>query len=83
MTLYLARLTLGIVLSFAPQRVTARQPGLRRVPASMQTARELSMSHSDEWDCFRRGRDRFTTCERTMPAGSVLTVRLSRVVEVM
>lgn len=69
------------MLALQPQ-APARKNTIRPVTYRHQTPAERAMTHSDEWDCFRRGRDRFTTCEKTMPHGSTLTVQLSRVVTV-
>lgn len=71
---------LGNLGSHAPRHhLTFRS---RPVPFERQTAEERYYSRSEDWDCYRRGRDQFTRCESTFPAGSKVTVLLDRVVEV-
>lgn len=69
------------ILAAQPQ-TPAPKHTIRPVTYRNQTPAERAMTHSDEWDCFRRGRQRFTTCEKVMPHGSILTVQLTRVVTV-
>lgn len=71
---------LGNLGSHAPRH---HLPGrLKAVPFHQQTAEERYYSRSEDWDCFRLGRERRTRCERIFPAGSRVTVLLDRVVEV-
>lgn len=51
------------------------------VPVSRQTPAERRLTHSDAWDCYRAGRDRFTTCERDTAKGKQI-VKLRRIVAV-
>jgi hypothetical protein len=69
------------LISFSPQTVHGRRPP-RAVPVAQQTAQERSFSQSEDWDCYRKGRERRTRCEADLPGGSRVTVLLDRVVEV-
>lgn len=69
---------LGNLGSHAP-----RKPHhVHAVPFERQTSAERYYSRSEDWDCFRLGRERRTRCESIFPAGSKVTVLLDRVVEV-
>ncbi len=82
---FVAQTLIGIVLSMGTPTHAPRHNlsfRSRPVPVHRQTAQELYYSRSEDWDCYRRGRDTFTRCESTFPAGSKVTVLLDRVVEV-